>query len=671
MIMWSAVILRILENGSTRSPGQGSTAGWTTGPVDGTGDGGRGAGAVAGALAPVSMKPRMSCLVTRPANPVPGMVEMSSWCSAAILRTSGVERRRSRSSAVSAPSPLGGTGAGFAGGAAAGAAPPDAAGARWAAADGGGAAAAGPEAAGARWAAAEGPAAAALPLSVSMTATSVCTGTVWPSWTLISASTPAVGAGISASTLSVEISNSGSSRFTSSPSFLSHLLKVPSAIDSPIWGMRTSTRAIESPSIRREPSCGLHDIIGLGQHEIFQRRRIRQRHVVRSHPHDRAVQPCKGLLVDTRRDLARQATGARVLVHDEHLVGLLHRPHDGGVIHRQQRPEIEHFDRESVVLRQLVGRLERLPHRGPVGDDGQVPALASQPRLADGSEDLLLFRQRLLDPAVQPLVLEVDDRIVVPDGGLDQALRVPRGGGIHDLQARRVKEGRLRVLRMERTAPHVAAARAAHHDRGRETGAVARGGDVVREHVVGAGDEVDELHLRHRAHAHVGRPGRRADDCRLRDRSVDDACLAELLGEALGHLERAAIRPDILPQNEDAGIALHLFPQPLAQGFEVGHLHDLVSSLEYAVTTMGGNSSGRRSPVGGRFPSLAIWNTTGSRTRQRTAVPLRRAGLNCARATAVRAAVAKSECVALTSRTDGRSARPLVSTTNSSIASPP
>src|SRR2546422_2292934 len=99
MIMWSAVILRILENGSTRSPGQGSTVGWTTGPVDGTGDGGRGTGAVAGALAPVSMKPRMSCLVTRPANPVPGMVEMSSWCSAAILRTSGVDLRRNRSSA--------------------------------------------------------------------------------------------------------------------------------------------------------------------------------------------------------------------------------------------------------------------------------------------------------------------------------------------------------------------------------------------------------------------------------------------------------------------------------------------------------------------------------------------------------------------------------------------
>src|SRR6266568_3769951 len=436
MIMGSAVILRILENGSTRSPGQGSPAGargWGLGA---------GAAGTATAVGARSMTPRMSCLVTRPAKPVPGIVEMSTRCSAAILRTSGVDLRRKRSSAVSAPSPFGATGEegrGAGAAAAGGTAPPGAAGARWAAATGG----AVTTAAGAR-AAAEGAAVVAALLSVSITATSVCTGTVWPSWTLISARTPADGAGISASTLSVEISNSGSSRFTSSPSFLSHLLKVPSAIDSPIWGMRTSTRAIKSPSIRREPSCGLHDIISLGQHEIFQGRRIRQQHVVRRHPHDGAVQPREGLLVDARGDLARQATGACVLVYDEHLVGLLHRPHDRGVIHRQQRPEVEDFYRETVVFRQLVGRLERLPHRGPVGDDGQVLPLAGDPRLADGSEDLLLFRQRLLDPPVQPLVLEVDDGIVVPDGGLDQALRVPRGGGIDDLQARRVKEGRLR-----------------------------------------------------------------------------------------------------------------------------------------------------------------------------------------------------------------------------------
>jgi len=89
-----------------------------------------------------------------------------------------------------------------------------------------------------------GGAAATAPASVSIRATTVCTATVCPSWTTISASTPAVGAGISASTLSVEISKMGSSRFTASPTFFIHRDKVPSAMDSPIWGMITSTRAM-------------------------------------------------------------------------------------------------------------------------------------------------------------------------------------------------------------------------------------------------------------------------------------------------------------------------------------------------------------------------------------------------------------------------------------------
>src|ERR1700676_3242228 len=75
----------------------------------------------------------------------------------------------------------------------------------------------------------------------SITATMVWMGTVWPSAILISLSTPAEGEGISASTLSVEISKRGSSRSTLSPGFLSHLVMVPSKMLSPIWGMTTST----------------------------------------------------------------------------------------------------------------------------------------------------------------------------------------------------------------------------------------------------------------------------------------------------------------------------------------------------------------------------------------------------------------------------------------------
>src|SRR5689334_3478021 len=76
-----------------------------------------------------------------------------------------------------------------------------------------------------------------------MTATTLLTGTVSPSCALISASTPAAGEGISASTLSVEISNSGSSRSTLSPTFLIQRTMVPSATDSPICGITTSITA--------------------------------------------------------------------------------------------------------------------------------------------------------------------------------------------------------------------------------------------------------------------------------------------------------------------------------------------------------------------------------------------------------------------------------------------
>src|SRR5438876_4847153 len=253
----------------------------------------------------------MSCFVTRPAYPLPGIREISTLCSAAILRTSGVDLVRRRCSAVCTPPPSPAAGrpdvaaagrpdglsAGGGGGAAA------VFGASAFGAGGAGAAAFG----GSGLAGAD----AAVPASVSRTPTTVCTGTVCPSWTLISASTPADGAGISASTLSVEISNRGSSRLTGSPTFLSHLLKVPSAIDSPICGIKTSTRAIASPSVSRQPSRRLHDIVSLGQDEVLQSRRIRERDVVRRHAHDRPVEPFERLLVDPRRDLPGDSPGPR------------------------------------------------------------------------------------------------------------------------------------------------------------------------------------------------------------------------------------------------------------------------------------------------------------------------------------------------------------------------
>src|SRR5262245_54236906 len=175
---------------------------------------------------------------------------MSTLCSFAILRTRGEERWRIASSVVAArgggafssrrPTAAGGASGRAGGGAGA------AAGVTFACGSGFGGSSATlvsdvsdvSDTWGDTWATA-GAARLASP-AAPITATTLLTATVSPSCARISETTPAAGEGISASTLSVEISNSGSSRSTVSPTFLIQRTIVPSAIDSPICGITTS-----------------------------------------------------------------------------------------------------------------------------------------------------------------------------------------------------------------------------------------------------------------------------------------------------------------------------------------------------------------------------------------------------------------------------------------------
>src|SRR5262245_29073005 len=489
--MCSAIFLRIGLMGTTvvRSPGANTGAGAAarrTGAAEAaeTGEAAR--------APPPSTTFKMSVLVTRPLIPVPWIPEMSMLCSWAILRTTGEERTRRRSSTElpwprseaafgTSRAPAGAV-AGVGGDAAARAprslpSPDGAAAAGWAAGVGAGFAAGAGE---------DGalPTAAAAPASVSMYATTVLIGTVCPSLTLMSTSVPAAGDGISASTLSVEISKIGSSRATFSPGFLSHLVSVPSAMLSPIWGMITSTR-MAAPLVRGEPVAGLEHLVLVGQEEILERRGVGHGRVGRRHPKHRAVEMIEGLLVHDGGDLAGDAAGAGVLVHHHHLAGLARAGRDRLAVERQEGAQIDHLRLRAALARQGLGRLETGIEHGAVGHDRQVASLATHRRTADRN-DVVLRGQVLLDPAVEELVLEVDDRIVVADGGLDQPLGVVRGRRGHDLETGRVDEVHLRVLRMERAAAHAAAARATHHDGHPGAPAVAVLGGEVGELVEGA-----------------------------------------------------------------------------------------------------------------------------------------------------------------------------------------
>src|SRR5207245_7725192 len=103
--------------------------------------------------------------------------------------------------------------------------------------------------------------------------------------------------------------------------------------------------------------------------------------------------------------------------------------------------------------------------------DREIGSCAGEPGLADRRHDFLALGELLLDTAIQPLVLEVEDRVVVADRRLDETLRVAGRRGGDDLQAGGVEERSLGGLRVEQPAAYRAAVVAPHDDGGGAAGA--------------------------------------------------------------------------------------------------------------------------------------------------------------------------------------------------------
>src|SRR6185437_4011447 len=130
--------------------------------------------------------------------------------------------------------------------------------------------------------------------STAMRAITVPTSTVWSTSTRISATTPLTGAGTSVSILSVEMSQIVCSAPMASPTPTRQPTTVPSATETPIWGMVTSTRV----SVREEVTARLLHAVDAREHRLLQRRRERDGDVGRRHPHHRAVEILEALLGD-------------------------------------------------------------------------------------------------------------------------------------------------------------------------------------------------------------------------------------------------------------------------------------------------------------------------------------------------------------------------------------
>ena len=116
-------------------------------------------------------------------------------------------------------------------------------------------------------------------------------------------------------------------------------------------------------------------------------------------------------------------------------------------------------------------------------DDGDVGALAGDAGAAEVDEVLVAVGHLATD-AVEGLVLDEDDGVLVADGGLEQAVGVGGGGGHGYEQPGDVQEERLEAVGVG--GPELVAGALGHaHDE--------RHADLPAEHVVDVGGVVDDL----------------------------------------------------------------------------------------------------------------------------------------------------------------------------------
>src|SRR6185503_3305236 len=160
---------------------------------------------------------------------------------------------------------------------------------------------------------------------------------VAPTSTTISATRPVAGDSTSVSILSVEIEAMISSASIQSPTCFFHSTTVPSATETPIWGIATSIMV----SVLEELTARLLDVVDLGQHGLLERGRERDRHVGRRDAHDGAVQVLPAPLGDQRGDLGAGGAGLVGLVDDHDLGGLADRLEDRLLVERHERAQVE------------------------------------------------------------------------------------------------------------------------------------------------------------------------------------------------------------------------------------------------------------------------------------------------------------------------------------------
>ena len=201
-----------------------------------------------------------------------------------------------------------------------------------------------------------------------------------------------------------------------------------------------------------------------------------------------------------------------------------------------------------------------------------LPVVRTAARWRGSSDERVVVVHLPLLP-VAALGLEEDDGVVGRDRLLNHAVAV---GGVargHDAQPGRVGEvglGRLRVV-LDRTDPTTEGNANGEGNRDAALVAVTQLGHLGDDLVEGGVDEAVELNLAHRPVPAHGQTDGRADDAGLGQRRIDDAAVTEVALQSLGDTEHSPELADVLPHQDDLGVALHGLAQPAVQRLAQGH----------------------------------------------------------------------------------------------------
>ena len=243
---------------------------------------------------------------------------------------------------------------------------------------------------------------------------------------------PATDDGTSVSTLSVEISKSGSSTAIVSPSCFSHFRIVPSTTVSPSWGIWIDVTVVSpSRSPGRQPLDGGLDVGHLRQVRVLERGRERDRRRWVARAATTGASRCSNAssaIIDG--DLGARSRGSGGSRRARARATRLRRstrgssPRPAATIDRRsttstETPSLARFSAASRAWCTIAPYVITLTSR----------ALALHVGLADRDEEVGVLGHLLLDPPVDPLVLEEHARVVVADRRLQQALRVGRERG--------------------------------------------------------------------------------------------------------------------------------------------------------------------------------------------------------------------------------------------------